>query len=742
MRMPAIRRTAVTVAAAVALFGAATCVPAAPQKENRMPEMWVQQSQDEVRAGNGRVSIGFAKLGNVVVLKSFAKQPGDAELLTEPAAADHLWELEFGPAGGERVTVSSADAPSATLDARGGDECRITLRWPGIPVGGGHVDVEAVVRLGPRDPVTRWSLAVTNPERNLDLWSITFPIIPNLQARPRTALAFPTGWGLMFEDALQAGELDGTYPSMSPAMQFVACWRGRAGMYFAAHDPTAGHKRFVCAPDSDRGRLRLAIVNYPAGMGRRAGLYELPYQAAIGAFAGDWYTAARLHREWALRSAPWMAQGELRARDTTPAWLKAVDLWCLGSGGPADVVQPVKQFASYFGVPTAVHWYNWHQIPFDDHYPEYFPTKEGFAQGVAELQAAGIKVMPYINGRLWDPRTDSWSAENAQAACAKDENLNRCEETYGSGVPLVVMCPYTEKWRAKVTSLVDRLVNECGVDGVYIDQISAAPAKLCFDPQHGHAVGGGGFWAAGYRRMLEQARRELPPDRMLTTEENADPWIDLLDAFLLVNTPPGRGEVVPLFPAVYAGRTITFGFQYIAGGDLDNGLPFRAKMARAFAWGAQLGWVGPQILDHKYAAEAQYLRTLARCRSRAHEFLVFGEMLEPPAVFAVPRIAVDGKAPFGGEYHIELPAVISSAWRADNGDVGVALTNMTDQEQTVKLSLSRTRLRLPRRSGCALARITEAGERTVGELTGARLMHEEALPPRSAVVLRVSAATG
>jgi len=239
--------------------------------------------------------------------------------------------------------------------------------------------------------------------------------------------------------------------------------------------------------------------------------------------------------------------------------------------------------------------------------------------------------------------------------------------------------------------------------------------------------------------MLERARKTLPKDRMLTTEECADPWIDLLDAFLLVNTPPNRGEVIPLFPAVYGGRTITFGFQYFTGDDLDRSLPFRAKMARAFAWGAQLGWIGAQILDPKYAHEAEYLRNLAQCRHRAHEFLAYGEMIEPPAVRGVRRIAISGSGTFGGDYHFTLPSVLCSAWRSDNGDVGIALTNMTDEEQTARVDLGGRGLGL-KRDGCyRLMRIAPAGEEAAGEIAGPRLTHEEVLPPRSAVVVRLSA---
>ena len=729
---------------------------AAAREEGAMPQPWVNTSAHEVRAGNGLVSVAFARRGNAVVLESLAQATRGVELLAEAQESDPLWELELRTAGGEPVTITSAQAPAAMSGEQAADAAEIRLRWTGVPVGASGINVEVRVRIGQGDPITHWSLAVANAGPALGLWRATFPIIPNVQALPDAKLAFPTGWGLLYSDPLHAGEIRGTYPSMTPAMQFVACWRAQGGIYFGAHDPGAAHKQLVCTPDADNGRLRLAIINYPAGMGRPAAQYDLPYEAAVGAFVGDWYEAARMYREWALANAPWMApkpggpgrrshgdlaaRGELRSRQSTPEWLKDIDLWCLAGGGPAEAVEPTKRFAAYFGVPTAVHWYNWHQIPFDDHYPEYFPAKEGFAQGVADLHAAGIRVMPYINGRLWDPRTDSWTAENAQAACAKDERLGRYEETYGSGVPLVVMCPYTEQWQAKVAGLVERLVNECGVDGVYVDQISAAAAVACFDPGHGHDVGGGGLWVEGYRRLLRRAREKLPPEAMLTTEESADPWIDLLDAFLLVNTPPAPAQVIPLFPAVYGGRTITFGFQYIAGDDLDRGLAFRAKMARAFAWGAQLGWVGPAILDAKYAREAEYLRELAQCRRRAHEFLVFGEMLAPPDVAGIPRVSVEGQAAFGGAYRIELPAVICSAWRAASGEVGIALTNMTDEAQVARLNLSGEGLGLSPDRRYHLTRMTAVGEQPIDTAAGSSLTHDEPLPPRSAVVLRISPA--
>ncbi len=116
-------------------------------------------------------------------------------------------------------------------------------------------------------------------------------------------------------------------------------------------------------------------------------------------------------------------------------------------------------------------------------------------------------------------------------------------------------------------------------------------------------------------------------DRILTTEENAECWIDQLDALLLVNT-PNWGRIIPLFPAVYSGRTITFGFQYFRADDLTMSLPFRLKTAMAFTYGSQLGWIKvSQVMAPEVAKEAEFLRDLARCRRFGHAFLVYGRFL-------------------------------------------------------------------------------------------------------------------
>ena len=139
-------------------------------------------------------------------------------------------------------------------------------------------------------------------------------------------------------------------------------------------------------------------------------------------------------------------------------------------------------------------------------------------------------------------------------AATKDEKGKPYIESYGSkekdGSPvrLGVMCPTTELWQTRVRETVLRLLNECGVKGVYIDQIARGQPDLCFDASHGHPLGGGHWWTEGYWNLLEPIRRAKPADCMLTTECNAEPYITglrrLPDLALAVRRPgaglPGR----------------------------------------------------------------------------------------------------------------------------------------------------------------------------------------------------------
>jgi len=333
-------------------------------------------------------------------------------------------------------------------------------------------------------------------------------------------------------------------------------------------------------------------------------------------------------------------------------------------------------------VPTAVHWYNWHQIPFDNDYPHYFPTKEGFAEGVAELQAAGVPVTPYINGRLWDTDTADFATEGMKY-CTKDREGEPYIEIYGSGQELAAMCPSQEFWRQTLYDIVLRLVGEEGVAGVYMDQISAARPRLCYDRTHGHPLVGGHWWVDGYWNLLERIQAgiaEVSPDKMLTTESNAEPYAKYFDTYLMCNS---LGDnLTPIFPAVYGGKMLMFG-RYMSALDWDDLNSLSQKQGQLFVWGAQLWWSSPGVIKHEKAGP--WLRDLARVRHQVREFFNHGRMLAPPTLEG-------NDATVTADWHrrnmvATTPAALATTWQVADGRVMIPLVNCSGEAQTVTVRL-------------------------------------------------------
>ncbi len=426
-------------------------------------------------------------------------------------------------------------------------------------------EVVITAQLAPGEAVARWKLGVELSEPGQTLWFIRFPELDGLRASnagPESYVLVPEGWGRIMPKYSEWEGYEGRYPSHACAVQLEAYVAGKGGphLYVSDADGGARTKELFSRPGAD-GTVELSTLLYPDDMGR-ARSFEWPYETLIGPCPGDWYDAAKRYRAWALEQK-WCSRGPLAATEEVPEWLKTTPIWRVyGSGPTIDQASLASEIAlrEAVGTPACLHWYTWHQIPFDTDYPEYFPVKEGFAEGVAQLQEGGYGVMPYINGRLWDVDSASWKAEGAEQYATKDETGKVYIENYGSGRDLAPMCPTQDFWGDKITGIVERLTTEYKVNGVYIDQVGAAAPTICLDPSHGHPLGGGDWWVAGYRRWLLALRRELKqraPEKFLTTESNAEPYIDCFDAYLMCNST--RSNLVPLFSTIYNDYILTFG---------------------------------------------------------------------------------------------------------------------------------------------------------------------------------------
>ena len=554
-----------------------------------------------------------------------------------------------------------------------------------------------------RDIGSAWHLSVENQGRAA-LRDVTFPVF-RAETLDEDTILLPTVSGRLHpagkplaynsecneeltgeEASLTAGEE--SYPSGTLTMQCAGLYGPSGGIYVGVHDPFASNKRLAVTNRNGVFDLRwtwtVPDMNIPGTS------WNMPGEILIRPFEGDWFDVAQIYRAWVSQEAHWWPRGGQGGRPDTPDWFKDNPVWMMCNGPwpyrdpPVSIEQAVakiKRFAAYMDdLPCAVHWYNWHAIDYDTDYPNYFPARDGFADGVRDVQAAGVRVMTYINAHIWDMDTDTF-CEEVERAAIKSEDGTIPVKSYNDNT-FAPMCPATPLWQNTLMELVGKLTDaEHGVDGVYLDQVSAQAAMKCFDTGHGHPPGGGCWWTTqGYWPLLDEMRRRSP-GIVLTSESSAEPYVNRLDGYLTwVGYREGEAAV-PLFHAVYAGQVQLFGRLYKW--DSWKGVAMRAKTAQALVWGEQLGWIVPEVIDDPVAGP--FLKRLVRLRHTLRPYLARGRMARPP------KLKTDGSVltsnwVFVSDLHVTTPAVCSGAWfREDGKAVALILVNADDQAHEVEL---------------------------------------------------------
>lgn len=661
-----------------------------------------------------------------------------AELLDREAgqsfAADHplpLFRIQLRNAESGEQTAVTADAGWEKVSRSG--EAFVFERPVDKRLGDLHVELEARTS----GQAILWSLAV-QPAAPWSVCRAMFPQVAVADLGPRGAVFFPKAAGEVQGDAWRRPlRFTGTYPGGWTTMQYMAAYNDRGGLYVAVPDPLGSTKDLRVESRPSEHRVELAFDVPAEDLGRPGN--KLKTTGQWQGFQGDWFDAAVIYRDWVRREARWYPKLGPDGRGDTPLWLRETSIWALGGGPPAGFLPQLKEFRQFFG-PAAVHWYNWHQIPFDNDYPHYFPTHPGFAEAVRDAQAAGVEVMPYINGRLWDTRDkgaeDFEFTRVARPAVSKNEKQEPYTETYGSkeadGSPvrLGVMCPATELWQKKVQDTVRRLYQECGVRGVYIDQVAAASPTLCFDPTHGHPLGGGAWWTAGYWKMLQKIRDEKPADRILTTECNGEPFIYVFDGYLTWHW-QYDGQV-PAFPAVYGGAIQMFGRSY--GGGPTRDLALRMRAAQQLVFGEQIGWINPSVLQEKENAE--FLRQVVNLRRRLVRFFYAGEMARPPKPEGVPSVRADWQ--WNGVDWVTTDAVLTGAWHEPRAKrLVLVFVNVSDAPVASRLTYD---LRPYGLGPAKVAVVTAAGPGETFD-SAAVLDRQLRVPPRTAVAWLIGGTT-
>ena len=646
---------------------------------------------------------------------------------------DSFWEIELTSSTGEKKVFKEKDTcwQGSVLKEQKNKELLLVLNWDAELGKDDYLRVIVTGRFEKASKLSYWSIKVKLPEE----WVVSrvdFPVFSYIPANKGIKLAVPMGWGIEY-DVKDGLNNEGLYPSCLASIQMLAFYKNGEGIYIATHDKNAHHKEFRAK--ADKGTAEFRLINWTAYPEKKTNQYQLPYEVCIGTYLGDYHQAADIYREFSFQTK-W---GNIKpiSKRNIPDWLKRTDLWLRPDGNEPTSYPMLKEALAYYDVPVALHWYRWHQIPYDTLYPEYFPARPEFKKQVKECQQAGTYVMPYINGRLWDPITKTWKSKKAYDNAVKQENGEFVTEIYGSKVPLHPMCPSSKLWKDTVTNLVKRLFKEINVNGVYIDQIGASWPHRCFNPKHKHALGGGDFWYQEYRQMLDQIRKVVPKGRMITTEENSECWVDQFDAQLVLNMHASAGKWIPLYPLVYADRVISFGFLYFPEGDFDKSLPFRVKMQKCLLYGSQLGWIFPNtLMKPEYHKDREFLKELAKVRAFAHDFVAGGQLLGLLDVGGKnPKVKGEGKCIFGPVYKIDQKSVEASVWKSEKNQYGILLANVGQKEYDVELNLPETLVPVKALKNKTIKIYTPDGLAMEGKLKNSTLIFR--MPASSGLVIKI-----
>lgn len=634
-------------------------------------------------ARDGGLELRLERWGEGLVLAGASAN--GREVLRGPTVP---WRAELRDRRGARVLLHGGMGPvRATVEG-----AILRLSWPALPVAGNASCAVAVtVEFAPEQAQWRWYIDFAAIPDGWTLYRYAFPVLAVAATEgDGCALIEPNDWGTLTPDPLRALEnMRRSYPGSTPAMQFYALQDGPALTYLGWHDPAARLKEFLWLADPAAGALRLS-VEQPTRLAFGTG-YAQDYPFVLRALTGDWYDAAQVYRQWAL-TAPWTWRGPLTAGEKTPADFIATPLVVMRLGresvDPRFVADWALRVQRWFDTPMTVHLYGWHRSlgsPSIDCYPRYFPAQPGFREAVRTMEDAGMRVMPYLNARLW--RTDQPSWDEAGALLAARDLYGRRYDEVWMGVPAAAMNPACLLWREYIGQQVLRCV-EAGCRGVYLDQLATSRSLPTYVPTHPGMPGETAAWVEGSRVLVEMIRREgrpIRPGLIVGAEGNAEPYLASVDTFLTGNLNHERS--IPLFAAVYHDYALAYG-RYIMQNDLALPGAVLAKFAQQAVFGGQFGWSRADL--ERILADgdptAECLRALAHLRHRFADLLGAGRMLRPPKLTDVPPLTVRWMK-WEREVEVVLPQVLASAWQAADGTVGVLLVNLGGEAVDLRLDL-------------------------------------------------------
>ena len=532
-------------------------------------------------------------------------------------------------------------------------------------------------------------LKVTGLGEHHSLLDATFPNF-TIKAENNSHFFLPLLFGQVIDNPQDSINKTLTYPLGSDhklggaSMQYLAYYtHNNKGMYFGFHDPKASIKKFhvkkMHGGINIQGSIPIPNRTHAGNNWDYSGIF------AIGLYKGDWYEAAQLYKHWVYTYSKFKpvdtAERLARAAEIAKIslWTEEV-LWTKGNNISNDRIEKgFTHFKNFLkndqtDITLGVHWNAWSGEEFDKNIPDVFlQAKNGLSGLVSNLKEKfGDKMMIdlYTNAYLYDIQLPSYASQ--EGAAVKNKNGNIPHQTYNDR-KFAIMCPTQKTWQDKQVS-VHKFINTLGVDGVYLDQVTASRRIACTDKSHGHPIGGGDFWRTGYTEMVDAIHAVHPDKTYLYSETVVDSLIGKFDGFMtMYHTIQNQ---VPALQTIYGGKVQFFGPAIGTGAYTEDASKpdfesLYALAAQGFAFGEILGPIYPSLSEYyKNGTEdrarkdraATYIKKLAFMREKLKNYIALGTMKKPLILKGnIPTITVPGTQTHHGT--IQLSAIQNGVWK-------------------------------------------------------------------------------
>ena len=667
---------------------------------------------DRVAIDNGMLHLEFDReTGSLLSMVDIETGYEYIDIEAEPL---RLWSI---------IPLNEADeiAEPAAVKVRRLSKHEAQLSWSGE----GTFTLVARVRLDEDKPLSYWSVEMKEYD-GTKVKELVFPYLTNIKEFTNEEIALSNWTGRLYKNIRKTRKSVSQLKQNRPTMQLTAIYGEEpSGLYIATNDKDSYGKAFSF--DFRDSLTDYKMINI-LEMGADKNHYKPTYEFVLGALHGNWYDAALIYREWAWQQE-WTKNNRLHSGKMNK-WLPETDIWVWNRGRSDNVLTEAADLKEYLGdYNVSVLWHWWHNGPYDDAFPEYLPPREGresFVKAVAEAKAKGINMTPYMNSIQWGESRKSWKELNIEQYVARKADGSTHAHAYNkfTGNPITPMCMSQEFWHDTYSGLCDTVVNDYGCTGVYMDQ--ACLHYWCYNPDHGHSVGGGNYWVKGYLKLVESVREKTAGNNpVLTGEGSGEDWMGHLDGFLTLEGSRERmrglssADVIPLFNAVYHEYAICFGnfggFTYppydefwpqeFRAPNTETLLPakyntqLRMEQARTFVWGTQ-----PMIVNyHAFARKARpvemrFIAELVAKRKQHKDYFQYGRMMRAPLLadnhteeIDIAQMSTYGYKTEGTNlfpHRKAVPMLYSCAWRNSEGNILLAFVNISEEEKETSFTIN------------------------------------------------------